>query len=127
MKERLTSLLEQARRELGDASDPERVEALRVKYLGKKGEISLVLGGMGKLAPEERRSLGEVANKVRGELEALITEATQKAADAKLESELRGTKIDVTLPGRARKPGHRHPVSRTMDDVIHVFARLGFE
>ena len=127
MKDRLAALLDQGRQEIGLAVDPERVEALRVKYLGKKGELSQVLGGMGKLPPEERRALGEVANTVKAELEALLGKAAQRAEDARLEQELRGPRLDVTLPGRGLSPGRRHPVSRTMDDVIQIFARMGFE
>jgi phenylalanyl-tRNA synthetase alpha chain len=127
MKDRLTALLDQGRQQIGSAGDPAEVEALRVKYLGKKGELSQVLGGMGKLPPEERRSLGEVANKVKAELEALLAEAVRRAEDRKLEQELASQRLDVTLPGRARRPGHRHPVSRTLDDMVRVFARLGFE
>jgi phenylalanyl-tRNA synthetase alpha chain len=127
MQERLKALAEAARRELTVASEPGRVEELRVRYLGKKGELSQVLGGMGKLAPEERRALGEVANRVKGEIEALLTEALQRAEEAQLEAQLRGPRLDVTLPGRGLEPGHRHPVSRTLEDVVRTFARLGFE
>jgi phenylalanyl-tRNA synthetase alpha chain len=127
MRDRLMSLAESARSEISVASEPSRVEALRVKYLGKKGELSAVLGGMGKLAPEERRSLGEVANKVKAEIETLLSEASSRAEDAQLESELKGPKIDVTLPGRGARGGRRHPVSRTYDDIVAIFTRLGFE
>jgi phenylalanyl-tRNA synthetase alpha chain len=127
MQDRLNTLLESARREIGEAQDGTRVETLRVKYLGKKGELSQVLGGMGKLPPEERRSLGEVANRVKAELEELLSQAIRRAEDRALEADLRGPKLDVTLPGRGRAPGKRHPVSRTLDDIVRTFARLGFE
>ncbi|HVE86824.1 MAG TPA: phenylalanine--tRNA ligase subunit alpha [Myxococcales bacterium] len=127
MKERLATLLERGRDEISAAADPERVGALRVKYLGKKGELSQVLGGMGKLPPEERRALGEVANAAKAELEELLAKAARRAEDARLEQDLRGPKLDVSLPGRGLRPGRRHPVSRTMDDMVKVFARLGFE
>jgi phenylalanyl-tRNA synthetase alpha chain len=103
------------------------VEALRVKYLGKKGELSQVLGAMGKLPPEERRSVGEVANRAKAELEAQLGEAVERAQARKLEAELRGEKVDVTLPGRLIPLGYRHPVTRTLDDIVAVFRRLGFE
>jgi len=126
MQERLKALLESAQQEIASTSQPERVEELRVKYLGKKGELSGVLGGMGKLAPEERRALGEVANKVKGQVESLLSEAIRRAEDAQLEAELKGPRVDVTLPGRARELGHRHPVSRTLEELCRAFGRLGF-
>ncbi len=127
MEDRLKALAEEARRELSGAPDAGAVETARVKYLGKKGELSKVLGGMGKLSPTERRALGEVANSVKDEVERLLADATGRVQDAALEAELHGPKLDVTLPGRGRPPGRRHPVSRTLDEVVRVFARLGFE
>ncbi|MEW5739126.1 MAG: phenylalanine--tRNA ligase subunit alpha [Myxococcota bacterium] len=126
MKEKLNALADTARKELTGAATPEAVEALRVKYLGKKGELSAVLGGMGKLAPEERRALGEAANAVKAELEALLEKAVAKVEELKLEAELKGPKLDVTLPGRGRRPGRRHPVAQTLEDIVSVFSRLGF-
>jgi len=127
MQERLKSLAEVARAEIAKVSEPAQVEELRVRYLGKKGELSTVLGGMGKLSPDERRKLGEVANSVKAELEGLLAEAAQRAEDFKLEAELRGPKLDVTLPGRSLPLGKRHPVSRTLEDIVRTFSRLGFE
>ena len=127
MRDRLEALAETAKAEIGAAADGPQVEALRVKYLGKKGELSKVLGGMGKLAPDERRSVGEIANRIKAEVEALLAQAVERAEANKLESELRGHKVDVTLPGRLIPPGHRHPVTRTMEDIVGVFRRLGFD
>lgn len=127
MQDRLSSLIESARKEIADASDEARVEELRIRYLGKKGELPSILSGMGKLAPEQRRKLGEVANAVKAELEQLLASAAERAEMKKLDAELRGPKIDVTLPGRLREPGHRHPVSRTMEEVVQTLRRLGFE
>ncbi|MCP3060379.1 phenylalanine--tRNA ligase subunit alpha [Myxococcus sp. K38C18041901] len=127
MRDRLQALAEAARQEIAGASDRPSVEALKVRYLGKKGELSAVLGGMGKLAPDERRALGEVANTVKAELETLLSAALQRVEDAELEAQLQGPGLDVTLPGRAVKPGSRHPVSRTMEDIVRTFSRLGFD
>ncbi len=126
MKERLTALAEEARARIGEAADLGKVEELRVRYLGKKGELSSVLGGMGKLAPDERRALGEVANKVKAELEGLLQQALGRAEDSQLEAQLKGPQVDVTLPGRLRRPGRRHPVSRALEDIVRTFQRLGF-
>ncbi|MDC0706912.1 phenylalanine--tRNA ligase subunit alpha [Stigmatella sp. ncwal1] len=127
MRDRLETLADAARRDITVASEVSTVEALRIRYLGKKGELSGVLGGMGKLAPEERKALGEVANQVKAEIEKLLAEALRRAEEAALEAELKGPRLDVTLPGRAVTPGSRHPVSRTMEEIVRTFARLGFE
>ncbi|WP_375759658.1 phenylalanine--tRNA ligase subunit alpha [Corallococcus exercitus] len=127
MRDRLQALADAARQEISGVSEPSQVEALRIRYLGKKGELSAVLGGMGKLPPDERRALGEIANTVKAELEQLLADATKRAEDAALEAQLKGPKLDVTLPGRAVLPGGRHPVSRTLEDIVRTFARLGFE
>ncbi|MFZ5470544.1 MAG: phenylalanine--tRNA ligase subunit alpha [Myxococcota bacterium] len=127
MQARLTALSAEAKKEIASAADPAKVEELRVKYLGKKGELSKVLGGMGKLPPEERRAVGEVANRVKAELEALLSEAATRAQDAQLEAEVRGPKLDVTLPGRRASSGRRHPVSRTMEDIVRTLSRMGFD
>ncbi|NOK33184.1 phenylalanine--tRNA ligase subunit alpha [Corallococcus exercitus] len=127
MRDRLQALADAARQEISGVSEPSQVEALRIRYLGKKGELSAVLGGMGKLPPDERRALGEIANTVKAELEQLLADATKRAEEAALEAQLKGPKLDVTLPGRAVLPGGRHPVSRTLEDIVRTFARLGFE
>ncbi|RKI41747.1 phenylalanine--tRNA ligase subunit alpha [Corallococcus sp. AB004] len=127
MRDRLQALADAARQEISGVSEPSQVEALRIRYLGKKGELPAVLGGMGKLPPDERRALGEIANTVKAELEQLLSDATKRAEEAALEAQLKGPKLDVTLPGRAVLPGGRHPVSRTMEDIVRTFARLGFE
>lgn len=126
MRDRLQTLAESAQREIGSASEPSAVEALRVRFLGKKGELSGVLGGMGKLPTEERKALGEVANEVKARIEQLLADAHRRAEDRALAAELARPALDVTLPGRGVGPGRRHPVSRTMDEIVQTFARLGF-
>ncbi len=127
MQDRLKALLETARAEIAAASDPANVEELRIRYLGKKGELSSILSGMGKLAADQRRSVGEVANAVKEEVEALLAHAVDRARIQQLDAELRGPKLDVTLPGRRHPLGRRHPVSRTLEDIVQTFRRLGFE
>jgi phenylalanyl-tRNA synthetase alpha chain len=127
MQDRLKALGQGAKRELDGATTPEAVDAVRVKYLGKKGELSAIMGGVGKLAPDERKALGEAVNKVKAELDAALTLAVQRVEDLKLEAELNGPKLDVTLPGRRAVLGRRHPVSQTLDDMCAIFSRLGFE
>jgi phenylalanyl-tRNA synthetase alpha chain len=124
----LEALAEGARQSIGSATDERAIEDLRVRFLGKKGEISAVLRGMGQLPADERPRVGEVANRVRDEVEALLAQARQRLEDARLEAELRGPPIDVTLPGRRLLPrGHRHPVTRATEEIVGIFSRLGYE
>jgi phenylalanyl-tRNA synthetase alpha chain len=127
MQDRLESLATRAREEIGRAEDAGQLEALRVRYLGKKGELSAVLGAMGKLPADERRRVGELANGVKAEVEGLLAKAQARLADTALEAELNAPPIDVTLPGRGRPPGRRHVVSRTLEEVTRTFQRLGFD
>ena len=126
MIDELNALLAQAKDELSRARDEAHVEAARVKFLGKKGSLSALLRGMGKLAPEERPRVGEVANAVKAAIEELLERARVSVGERALEADLQREKLDVTLPGRPQKRGHRHPVSQAMDDIIEIFARLGF-
>jgi phenylalanyl-tRNA synthetase alpha chain len=124
----LASLGEVARNDITAASDERALEELRVRFLGKKGELSAVLRGMGQLAAEDRPKVGEAANRLRDEVEALLAGARERLAAHKLEAELKGPPIDVTLPGRSLLPrGHRHPVTRAADEITAIMSRLGYE
>ncbi|WP_255821700.1 phenylalanine--tRNA ligase subunit alpha [Anaeromyxobacter sp. SG26] len=124
----LEALAKGAREAIGSAADEKALEDLRVRFLGKKGELSAVLRGMGALPAEERPRVGEVANRVRDEVEALLAGAKSRLDARKLEAELAGPPIDVTLPGRRVLPrGHRHPITRATEDISAIFARLGYE
>jgi len=124
----LEALAEGARQSIASASDERALEELRVRFLGKKGEISAVLRGMGQLAAQDRPRVGEVANRVRDEVESLLVRARQRIDHAALERELQGSRIDVTLPGRRLLPrGHRHPVTRTAEEIVAIFTGLGYE
>ena len=127
MQDRLEALAAKAREEIGRVADAAGLEDLRIRYLGKKGELSGVLGGMGKLPPDERRRVGEIANRVKAEVETLLDGAQIRLGKAALEAELNAPPLDVTLPGRGRRPGHRHVVSRTLEEVTRTFQRLGFD
>src|SRR5512147_825992 len=124
----LESLAESARKAIGAASEERSLEDLRVRFLGKKGEVSGVLRGMGAVPAEERPRLGEAANRVRDEVEALLAAARARIAEGRLEAELAGPPIDVTLPGRRLLPGgHRHPLTRAGEEIAAIFLRLGYE
>jgi phenylalanyl-tRNA synthetase alpha chain len=126
MVDELNALLTEAKAELAQAHDEAAVEAARIKYLGKKGSLGVVLRGMGKLAPEERPSVGEIANSVKAGIEQALETAKSAVSDRALIADLSREKLDVTLPGAPQRRGHRHAVSQAMDDIIEIFARLGF-
>jgi phenylalanyl-tRNA synthetase alpha chain len=124
----LEALARGAREAIGAAADEKALEDLRVRFLGKKGELSQVLRGMGQLLAEERPRVGEVVNRVRDEVEALLAGGKRGLAERALEAELAGPPIDVTLPGRALLPrGHRHPITRATEEISAIFARLGYQ
>ena len=107
-------------------TDDAALEALRIKYLGKKGELTAVLRGMGQLSPEERPIVGQIANEVRAEIEAAITEKKASLADAALDAKLIAEKLDVTVPGKKSRVGHRHPLTLVQRDMEDIFIGMGF-
>ena len=107
-------------------ADDATVEAARVKYLGKKGELTSVLRMMGKLTPEERPVMGQLANEVRVAIEEAIAEKKAVLAEAALEAKLKAEKLDVTMPGKVQKIGHRHPLTLVMRDLEDIFIGMGF-
>ncbi|NLW07333.1 MAG: phenylalanine--tRNA ligase subunit alpha [Clostridia bacterium] len=109
------------------ASSSEELESLRVKYLGKKGELTQVLRGMGALQPEERPRVGQKANQVREELEAALQEAKTALARREQAARLAAEKIDVTLPGRPFRRGYRHPLYQILNEIKDIFIGLGFD
>jgi phenylalanyl-tRNA synthetase alpha chain len=127
MQDELQRLVVSARAEIGRASDPKDVESLRVSFLGKKGALSQVLHGLGRLPASERPRAGRAANEAKTEIERLLEEAVTRARRAALEAELRGPRRDPTLPGRQSFRGRPHPIARTLADIVRVFERLGFE
>ena len=127
MKETLQNIKKEALEQISSESiDDATLEALRVKYLGKKGELTAVLRGMGKLTPEERPIVGQMANEVRAEIEAAITETKATLSAKALENKLKAEKLDVTMPGKASKVGHRHPLTLVMRDLEDIFIGMGF-
>ena len=126
MKETLEQIRQEALDALAGAADAQALDALRVKYLGKKGELTAVLKQMGKLSAEERPVIGQLANEVRAALEeALETRGRQLEAKA-LEDRLRAEAVDVTIPGKPVKLGHRHPMYIALDELKEIFIGMGF-
>ena len=107
-------------------TDDAALEALRIKYLGKKGELTAVLRGMGQLTPEERPVVGQIANEVRAEIEEALTAKKAALADSALDAKLAAEKLDVTVPGKKSKIGHRHPLTLVQRDMEEIFIGMGF-
>ena len=127
MKEQLEAIRQKALNELENAASIQEIEAVRIKLLGKKGELTGILKQMGKLSAEERPVVGQLANVIRSEIEAKIEEDS-KAIAQKLQAEkLKAEKIDVTLPGKAKVLGSRHPLTVVLDDIKDIFIGMGFD
>lgn len=127
MKEKLEALRVAAIFALESADAEQDIESLRVKYLGKKGELTAILKQMGGLSPEERPKMGQLVNEAKHELESRIAEKKQdmkaKAASLKLKAET----IDITLPGKVTRKGSLHPLSIVTNDMIDIFRSMGFD
>ena len=102
------------------------LEQIRIKYLGKKGELTAVLRGMGALSAEERPIIGQLANEVRAQIEEAITAQKAIMEEKALDARLAAEKLDVTVPGKASKVGHRHPLTLVQRDMEEIFIGMGF-
>ena len=126
MKEQLANIRAQALAAFEAAQSAAELDSLRVQYLGKKGELTAVLKMMGKLSAEERPAMGQLANEVRAALEQAL-EAKGKELEAKaLEDRLKAEALDITVPGKAVKEGHRHPMYIALDEIKDIFIGMGF-
>lgn len=126
MKEQLESLKAQAVAELATAADLSALQNVRIAYLGKKGHITSLLKGLGKLSAEERPAAGALVNAVRNELEAVLKEKKDALEAAALADKLAKEKIDISLPGRKGRTGHVHPLTQTLQMVEDFFLHMGY-
>ena len=126
MKEKLDQIREAALKSIDDANDS-ALEQIKVRYLGKKGELTAVLRGMGSLSPEERPKIGQLANEIRESIEAAIAKKVQNAQAQALERKLKSEKLDVTVPGTALPAGHIHPLTKVRRDLEDIFIGMGFQ
>ncbi|MBE6601594.1 MAG: phenylalanine--tRNA ligase subunit alpha [Ruminococcaceae bacterium] len=124
MKEKLSKILDEALA-LVQAPDAD-IEQIKIKYLGKKGELTAVLRGMGALSAEERPIVGQLANEVRAQIEAAIGEKTKQLQAKALEEKLKAEKLDVTMPGKALPMGHIHPLTQVQRELEEIFIGMGF-
>ena len=126
MKEQLAKIRAEALSAFESVKDPAALDELRVKYLGKKGELTAVLKQMGRLSAEERPAMGALANEVRAALEGALDAASQKLEKAAMGLKLKAETVDVTIPGKQVKLGHRHPMYIALDEIKEIFIGRGF-
>jgi phenylalanyl-tRNA synthetase alpha chain len=126
MKENLEKIKENAINELKTVMDKNELENIRVKYLGKKGELTQILRGMGALSPEERPVIGKLANEVRSSIEELIEEASKQMKEKEKSTRFNSETIDISMPGRKQILGRRHPLDLTLESMKEIFISMGF-
>ena len=127
MKELMQKLRESSVKEILDCDSAERLEAMRVRYLGKKGELTAILRQMGSLSAEERPAMGQLANQLRSEIEEAIDKRREELSSAMMELKLESEAVDVTLPGNDIRMGHKHPMYNVLDQLKDIFIGMGFE
>lgn len=127
MREELEALRKQAVELLDAAADLDGLRELKIKYLGKKGPMTEILRGMGKLSAEERPRIGQIVNDIKSELTGIIEKKTEELEAKALEYKLAHEKVDITLPGRQPVHGHLHPITLTLREIKKIFMRMGFD
>ena len=123
----LTQLIESAKADFAAATQPAALEDAKARYLGKSGAVTMLMKGLGELAPEERKARGKAINAVKQAIDAALTARREALANAELEKKLATEAVDVTLPGRVVPAGGVHPVIRTWMRVEEIFRSIGFD
>lgn len=126
MLEKIEALLAQAVKAIENAASAEALYEVKVQFLGKSGSFSAILKEMGKLSPDERKTIGRRANEVRDQLEGLYASRENSIKITELNKKLEGERMDVTLPGLDRRPGSIHPIAKVTKEICDIFAKLGF-
>ena len=127
MQEKLKNIKEEALRAIEAADVPEKLNDVRVRFLGKKGELTAVLKGMKNVAPEERPKVGQLVNETRAAIESVLEETRKNMEKAIREERLKQEVIDVTLPSRKNLVGHSHPNTIALEEVERIFVGMGYE
>ena len=127
MKSALEAIGAAAKEQLAQAADLKALEELRIKFLGKKGELTAILKQMGSLSAEERPIIGQLANQVRQNIEEEISQRQQALKAALSQQKLKAETLDVTMPGKAVEMGHQHPLSLVLDEFKEIFLGMGFD
>lgn len=127
MKSQLEAIRAAATEEIAKVSSKIDLDALKVRFLGKKGELTAILKQMGKLSPEERPVMGQLANEIRSFIEEKIEERSAEIKKIETAQKLKDETIDVTMPGKVKPLGHKHPLSIVLDEVKEIFMGMGFD
>ena len=127
MKLRLKQIQEKALAEIGKATAADALESVRVRYLGKKGELTAILRGMGALSAEDRPIMGQMANEVRAAIEKALQQAAEAVERHAFEARMASEAIDVTVPGKKLALGKKHPLNIVLDELSDIFIGMGFE
>ncbi|MBQ4100289.1 MAG: phenylalanine--tRNA ligase subunit alpha [Oscillospiraceae bacterium] len=127
MKSALEKIKTTAISELSSVADLKALDDLRVKFLGKKGELTAILKQMGSLSAEERPIVGQLANQIRAEIEEQIEQKTKSLGDEMIAQKLKDEKIDVTMPGKSFEVGKKHPLNIVLDEIKEIFIGMGFD
>lgn len=127
MKSQLEAIRAAATEEIAKVSSKIDLDALKVRFLGKKGELTAILKQMGKLSPEERPVMGQLANEARSFIEEKIEERSAEIKKIETAQKLKDETIDVTMPGKVKPLGHKHPLSIVLDEVKEIFMGMGFD
>ena len=126
MKQALEAIRLNCVEELQNAHDMQTLENIRVKFLGKKGELTAILKQMGKLSAEERPVIGQLANEIRSYMEEQISTRSAQLKNELQAQKLKEEKLDVTLPGKASPMGKKHPLNIVLDEIQEIFLGMGF-
>ena len=127
MEKQVEKLLKDAAKALNAASSLKELDEVRVRYLGKKGEVTALLKGLGTLSPVERPGAGQAVNKARKEIETLLKNRKEDIQRREAARNLKSQVVDISLPGVVHRRGNRHPVIRVMGQVLDIFKGMGFE
>ncbi|MBQ0083990.1 MAG: phenylalanine--tRNA ligase subunit alpha [Clostridiales bacterium] len=127
MKEQLESIKNAAVQAINDSDTKEKIEEIRVKYLGKKGELTAILKKMGSLSAEERPKMGQLVNEAKAQLEELIAKKSEEMKSAAQALKLKAETIDITMPAKKTETGHLHPLNTVLNDMIDIFQSMGFD
>lgn len=126
LERELRSLGENAQKEIEEADSLEKLEGIRVSYLGKKGKISVIMKGMGKLSPEERPYLGAIANEIKEKIQEKLKKQQETIQEREIERRIKEETLDVTMPGVSRQLGRIHPIQGTIDRIVDIFVGMGY-
>ena len=127
MKDKIAKIKEQALNEIENSKLLQELENARVKFLGKKGELTSILKGMKDLSSEERPIIGALVNKVRDDIESKIQEIEKELQQKELEAKLEKETIDITLPSTKVKRGSKHPINRVIEEIEDIFVSMGYD